>query len=108
MLSLGLRLDVPAWVPPLVVPRCGPLDPRTTARHPARRLLMFASAVALALNVADAVVAAEYGKAASDAVGPLPLIGWGLRWSLARYRPERARRFRCARHAGPGRCRPSG
>ncbi|GGM81765.1 hypothetical protein GCM10011609_17240 [Lentzea pudingi] len=29
----------------------------------ARRLLMFASAVTLALNVADSVVAAEYGKA---------------------------------------------
>jgi hypothetical protein len=32
--------------------------------------------VTLALNVADPVVAGEYGKAAFDAVGPLLLIGW--------------------------------
>ncbi|GLY51437.1 hypothetical protein Lesp01_50930 [Lentzea sp. NBRC 102530] len=44
--------------------------------RPARRLLMFASAVTLALNVADRIVAGEYGKAAFDAVGPLLLIGW--------------------------------
>jgi hypothetical protein len=30
----------------------------------------------LALNVADPVVAGEYGKAAFDSVGPLLLIGW--------------------------------
>jgi hypothetical protein len=30
----------------------------------------------LALNVADPLVAGEYGKAALDAEGPLPLIGW--------------------------------
>lgn len=30
----------------------------------------------MALNVADPVVAGEYGKAAFDAVGPLLLIGW--------------------------------
>ncbi|MEU9685391.1 hypothetical protein AB0H31_01240 [Amycolatopsis japonica] len=44
--------------------------------RPARRLLIFASVVTLALNVADPVVAGEYGKAAFDAVGPLLLIGW--------------------------------
>jgi hypothetical protein len=32
--------------------------------------------VTLALNVADPLVAGEYGKAAFDAVGPLLLIGW--------------------------------
>ncbi|MDX3656618.1 hypothetical protein PV646_04800 [Streptomyces sp. ID05-26A] len=30
----------------------------------------------MALNVADPIVAGEYGKAAFDAVGPLMLIGW--------------------------------
>ena len=32
--------------------------------------------VTLALNVADPIVAGEYGKASFDAVGPLLLIGW--------------------------------
>lgn len=41
-----------------------------------RRLLIFASMVTLALNVADPLVAGEHGKAAFDAVGPLLLIGW--------------------------------
>lgn len=41
-----------------------------------RRLLIFACAVTLALNVAGPLVAGEYGKAAFDAVGPLLLIGW--------------------------------
>jgi hypothetical protein len=44
--------------------------------QPARRLLIFASLVTLALNVADPIVAGDYGKAAFDAVGPLLLIGW--------------------------------
>lgn len=44
--------------------------------------------VTLALNVADPIVAGEYGKAAFDAVGPLLLIGWaevgpGLLQSMA-------------------------
>jgi hypothetical protein len=41
-----------------------------------RRLLIFASVVTLALNVADPLVVGLYGKAAFDAVGPLLLIGW--------------------------------
>jgi hypothetical protein len=44
--------------------------------RPARRLLIFASVVTLALNVAVPLVAGEFGKAAFDAVGPLLLIGW--------------------------------
>lgn len=44
--------------------------------RPARRLLLFASVVTLALNVADPLLASEWGKAAFDAVGPLLLIGW--------------------------------
>nr|WP_308436380.1 hypothetical protein [Lentzea cavernae] len=88
--SLGLRLGVPIWVAPLVAPAVdlSILGLLLGIRHlaltgapaavlrPARRLLMFASAVTLALNTADPVVANEYGKAAFDAVGPLLLIGW--------------------------------
>lgn len=37
---------------------------------------MFVSAVTLALNVADPLLAGQYGKAAFDAVGPVLLIGW--------------------------------
>jgi hypothetical protein len=90
VLNLALRLGVPGWVAPLVAPAVdlsilglllgirqlalagtAPLHLR-----PARRLLIFASTVTLALNVADPLVAGEYGKAAFDAVGPLLLIGW--------------------------------
>ncbi|GLZ32276.1 hypothetical protein Lesp02_44640 [Lentzea sp. NBRC 105346] len=90
VLSLGLRLGVPGWVAPLVAPAVdlsvlGLLIglrqlAATGATHdelrPARRLLMFCSMVTLALNVADPIIAGEYGKAAFDAVGPLLLIGW--------------------------------
>ena len=90
VLNLALRLGVPAWVAPLVAPavdlsilglllgiRHLALTGATPAQlRPARRLLIFASAVTLALNVADPLVASQYGKAAFDAVGPLLLIGW--------------------------------
>jgi hypothetical protein len=90
VLSLALRLGVPVWVAPLVAPAVDLsilgllLGTRHLALagapadllHPARRLLMFASVVTLALNVADPLVAGEFGKAAFDAVGPLLLIGW--------------------------------
>lgn len=88
--TLALRLGVPVWVAPLVAPAVdlSILGLLLGTRHlalrgasadllrPARRLLIFASVVTLALNVADPVVAGEYGKAAFDAVGPLLLIGW--------------------------------
>lgn len=90
VLSLALRLGVPAWVAPLVAPAVdlSVIGLLLGTRHlalagapaavlrPARRLLSFASVVTLALNVADPLVAGEYGKAAFDAVGPLLLIGW--------------------------------
>lgn len=90
VLNLALRLGVPIWVAPLVAPAVdlSILGLLLGTRHlalsgasvdllrPARRLLIFASVVTLALNVADPVVAGEYGKAAFDAVGPLLLIGW--------------------------------
>ena len=70
VLSLGLRLGVPVWVAPLVAPAVdlsivglllgirhlaltgAPIE----VLRPARRLLMFASTVTLALNVADPIV----------------------------------------------------
>jgi hypothetical protein len=90
VLSLGLRLGVSGWVAPLVAPA---VDLSVVAllvatRHlatrgaapevlkPARQLLMSSSVVTLALNVADPLIAGEWGKAAFDAVGPLLLIGW--------------------------------
>ncbi|MET9225688.1 hypothetical protein [Lentzea sp. NPDC003310] len=90
VLSLGLRLGVPGWIAPLVAPAVDLsvmgllLGLRQMAANgeaeellkPVRRLLMFCSLVTLALNVADPVIAGDYGKAAFDAVGPLLLIGW--------------------------------
>ncbi|MEU4252271.1 hypothetical protein AB0F15_33200 [Amycolatopsis sp. NPDC026612] len=90
VLGLALRLGVPIWVAPLVAPAVdlSILGLLLGTRHlaltgasqavlrPARRLLIFASVVTLALNVAEPLVAGEYGKAAFDAVGPLLLIGW--------------------------------
>jgi hypothetical protein len=40
--------------------------------------VIFASLTALALNVADPLVIGEYGKAAFDAVGPLPVAAHRL------------------------------
>lgn len=88
--NLALRLGVPVWVAPLVAPAVdlSIVGLLLGTRHlalagapaevlrPARRLLIFASVVTLALNVADPLVAGEYGRAAFDSVGPLLLIGW--------------------------------
>lgn len=90
VLNLALRLGVPIWVAPLVAPAVDLsilgllLGTRHLALHgatadqlrPARRLLIFTSLTTLALNVADPIVAGNYGKAAFDAVGPFLLIGW--------------------------------
>ncbi len=89
VLDLALRLGVPVWVAPLVAPRwtCRSWDySRVLAtwwfrglnwtRCAALRLLVFASFLTLALNVADPLIRRQFGKAAFDAVGPLLLIGW--------------------------------
>lgn len=90
VLNLALRLGVPVWVAPLVAPavdlsilglllgtwHLALAGASAELLRPARRLLIFASVVTLALNVAEPLVAGEYGKAAFDAVGPLLLIGW--------------------------------
>jgi hypothetical protein len=88
---LALRLGVPGYVAPLVAPAVdlsvlGLLvairelavrgAPAQEVRA-AKRLLLFASVVTLALNVAEPALAGNPGKAAFDAVGPLLLIGWG-------------------------------
>lgn len=88
--ALGLRLGVPVFIAPLVAPAVdlsvvglllgtrqlalygGPAN----VQRSARRLLIFASLVTLALNVAEPLIEGEYGKAAFDAVGPLLMIGW--------------------------------
>jgi hypothetical protein len=92
VLALALRIGVPAYVAPLVAPAvdltvlgllvgtrhlalCGAPD---HVLQPARRLLLAASAVTLALNVADPVCAGQWGRAAFDSVGPLLLIGWAV------------------------------
>ncbi|SNQ52001.1 conserved hypothetical protein [Frankia canadensis] len=87
---LALRLGVPAYVAPLVAPSVDLsvvgllLGIRHLSAHgarpeqlrPARRLLVFASMVTLALNVSEPIITAEYGKAAFDSVGCWLLIGW--------------------------------
>ncbi|WP_461033495.1 DUF2637 domain-containing protein [Streptomyces mayteni] len=90
VLALGLRLGVPAYVAPLVAPAVdlsvlGLLlgvrylalnGAAPEAIRPARRLLVLASVMTLALNVTEPLLVGHYGKAAFDAVGPLLLIGW--------------------------------
>jgi hypothetical protein len=74
---------VPAWVAPLVAPVVDLsilgllLGIRHLALHgatadqlrPARRLLIFASVATFALNVADPIVAGDYGKAVVQSAG---------------------------------------
>ncbi|AGM07107.1 hypothetical protein [Amycolatopsis keratiniphila] len=88
--ALALRLGVPVWVAPLVAPavdltvvallvairRLSAHGAAPEVQRSARRLLVLASAVTLALNVAEPVIAGEIGKALFDAVGPVLLIGW--------------------------------
>nr|WP_191299985.1 hypothetical protein [Lentzea cavernae] len=90
VLNLALRLGVTPWVAPLIAPavdlsilglvlalrHLALVDAPPDLLQPARRLLIFASTVSLALNVAEPLIDGQYGKAAFDAVGPLLLIGW--------------------------------
>ncbi|WP_409186927.1 hypothetical protein F9C11_17740 [Amycolatopsis sp. VS8301801F10] len=90
VLALALRLGVPVWVAPLVAPavdltvvallvavrRLSACGASPASMRSARRLLVGASVVTLALNVAEPLVAGEVGRALFDAVGPLLLIGW--------------------------------
>jgi hypothetical protein len=88
---LALRLGVPGYVAPLVAPAVDltvlgllvAIRELAVRGAPARevraakRLLLSASVVTLALNVAEPALTGNPGKAAFDAVGPLLLIGWG-------------------------------
>jgi hypothetical protein len=90
VLDLALRLGVPVWIAPLVAPALDltVLGLLVATRHlalsgvapevlkPARRLLLCASVVTLALNVAEPLIAGHLGRALFDAVGPLLLMGW--------------------------------
>ncbi|MFC9250417.1 hypothetical protein [Amycolatopsis thailandensis] len=90
VLNLALKLQVPAFVAPLVAPAVDltVLGLLVGTRHlalsgasddllrPARHLLLSATLVTLLLNIADPVCSGEWGKAAFDSVGPLLLIGW--------------------------------
>jgi hypothetical protein len=90
VLDLALRLGVAPWIAPLIAPALdlSVLGLLLATRHlalcgvpmhqlrPARRLLVFASLVTLALNVADPLISGHIGRALFDAVGPLLLIGW--------------------------------
>ncbi|MFD2418989.1 hypothetical protein [Amycolatopsis pigmentata] len=90
VLDLALRLGVPVWIAPLVAPALDltVLGLLVATRHlalsgvdpgvlkPARRLLLGASVVTLALNVAEPLIAGHLGRALFDAVGPLLLMGW--------------------------------
>lgn len=44
--------------------------------RPLRRLTLFLNLVMLVLNIAEPLLAGDYGKPAFDAVGPALLIGW--------------------------------
>lgn len=88
--ALGVRLGVPGWIAPLVGPAVdlSVLGLLVGTRHlvmngaspdqvrPARRLLIVSCFTTLALNIADPLLAGQFGKAAFDAVGPLLLMGW--------------------------------
>lgn len=90
VLNLALRLGVTPWIAPLIAPALdlSILGLLLATRHlalggvpmrqlrPARRLLVFASLVTWALNVADPLISGHIGRALFDAVGPLLLIGW--------------------------------
>ncbi|WP_344856185.1 DUF2637 domain-containing protein [Planomonospora alba] len=88
--ALGLRLGVQPWLAPLIGPAvdlsvvgllvgiryCTLNGVSPTRLRPARALLVFSGLTTLALNVAEPVMAGEYGRALFDSVGPLLLIGW--------------------------------
>ncbi|MFD8065130.1 DUF2637 domain-containing protein [Streptomyces parvulus] len=89
--ALALRLGVPAPIAPLIAPmvdlsvvgllvalrylslRGVPPEQMTAAT----RLMHVSGLLTLALNIAEPITAAHYGRAAVDAVAPLLLLGWG-------------------------------
>ncbi|MEU8413868.1 hypothetical protein AB0C24_13845 [Amycolatopsis japonica] len=81
--ALALRLGIPVWVAPLValavdltvvallvaIRRLSEHGAAPEVQRSARRLLVIASEVTLALNVAEPLITGEVGKALFDAVG---------------------------------------
>jgi len=89
--ALALRLGVPRPIAPLIAPMVdlsvvGLLvglrylalrGVEASELKAATRLMHLSGLLTLALNIAEPVAAAHYGRAAVDAVAPLLLLGWG-------------------------------
>ncbi|MFI5801060.1 DUF2637 domain-containing protein [Streptomyces sp. NPDC051677] len=89
--ALALRLDVPAPIAPLIAPMVdlSVVGLLVALRYlslrgvppeqmkAATRLMHVSGLLTLALNIAEPITAAHYGRAAVDAVAPLLLLGWG-------------------------------
>ncbi|MFE7841891.1 DUF2637 domain-containing protein [Streptomyces sp. NPDC057474] len=89
--ALALRLGVPAPIAPLIAPMVdlSVVGLLVALRYlslrgvppeqmkAATRLMHISGLLTLALNIAEPVTAAHYGRAAVDAVAPLLLLGWG-------------------------------
>ncbi|MFI8301034.1 DUF2637 domain-containing protein [Streptomyces nigra] len=89
--ALALRLGVPAPIAPLIAPMVdlSVVGLLVALRYlslrgvppeqmkAATRLMHVSGLLTLALNIAEPITAAHYGRAAVDAVAPLLLLGWG-------------------------------
>ncbi|WEH17189.1 DUF2637 domain-containing protein [Streptomyces sp. VNUA24] len=89
--ALALRLGVPAPIAPLIAPMVdlSVVGLLVALRYlslrgvppeqmkAATRLMHVSGLLTLALNIAEPITAAHYGRAALDAVAPLLLLGWG-------------------------------
>ncbi|MGW2520001.1 DUF2637 domain-containing protein [Streptomyces sp. NPDC001617] len=89
--ALALRLGVPAPIAPLIAPMVdlSVVGLLVALRYlslrgvppeqmkAATRLMHVSGLLTLALNIAESITAAHYGRAAVDAVAPLLLLGWG-------------------------------
>ncbi len=122
---LALRLGVPTPIAPLIAPMVdlSVVGLLVALRYPslhgvppeqmkaATQLMHVSGLLTLALNIAEPVTAAHYGRAAVDAEAPLLLLGWGAVGpapaflSLGRHRSNRrdpACREGTGTRAGPG------
>ncbi|MGY5013378.1 DUF2637 domain-containing protein [Streptomyces sp. 900105755] len=89
--ALALRLGVPAPIAPLIAPMVdlSVVGLLVALRYlslrgvppeqmkAATRLMHVSGLLTLALNIAEPITAAHYGRAAVDSVAPLLLLGWG-------------------------------
>ncbi|WP_275558815.1 DUF2637 domain-containing protein [Streptomyces sp. 5-6(2022)] len=107
--ALALRLGVPGPIAPLIAPMVDlsvvgllvALRYLSLRGVPAEqikgatRLMHVSGLLTLALNVAEPIVAGQYGRAAVDAVAPLLLLGWGA------VGPQLLRHFHTVTHTAP-------